>query len=343
MNGSLGTLLVRQWKVTAPILVAFLALAVYLALSGPPPTYEASGQVLLARPEFDPSRLPENVIDVPGTAERLVSSEVAPEIVDESARLTATAHDHTTIEVTVAGPSAGATEQGLVAAIDWLEEDAASSQQEASVPEAERLAWLLLTPDTRALTQVDGSYRAAATLWIEGLSGLDENPYARFSQLPRVMQITLTSEDRRAQIHERLGGGVDYGITAPTRRLSAPLLDVRTSGADPDRTLAAFDLVVDEIGQELQQRQSRASVPVTRRVFVDVIAPPIESVPQEQGLPLGAASVALLGVVAAGGAAASAELGWHRRFRRTRRPPPEPPPPPSVETLVSRGTPVGGG
>jgi hypothetical protein len=284
--------LLSHWRASVPILLVAV-LAGSLVQLRHQPEYVAAGAMLLAPPELSPARSPETVVDIDELVERFETAAA-----DRDGEARARLMDRTTLELTSRTTNAVSTEWSLREAVDWFEDEVAAQQESADVPQRDRLSWRMLTPELRANQQEDGHYVAQAIMWLEGLTGSEENPYVAGGQTAQILRITMTSGEGESLVRELIGPDIDYAIGRPdSRRL--PLMPVSTQGRDADSVIAAFDLLIEATEDELNARQARAGVPVSRRVTLDVIVRPMRPESTEEGLSTKTLGTLALGVLLA--------------------------------------------
>jgi hypothetical protein len=310
---SLAGLLLRNWRVSTPILI-LTAMACGLVQTSAPATFAASGTVMLATPAQDPSRLPAAIIELSEAIDEMQRFEVRESLAVGNASVSARLVDRTILVITSSADDGRDAERSVTGAIRWLETELTSRQEAAGITEQDRLTGRLLTPTVIARRLNDDSYAAEAVVWVDGLGGAEENPFDASPSTARLLLVALSGVEGRGNIEDRIGPDVDYAISQDeTEDLSG--LVIVTEGADADDTIAAFDAIVSVMDLELAGRQTRAQVPVVRRVFVDVLSRPEVATDESPSVHPASVLIACLGVAAAGGAGA-----LDRRRQRPRRP-----------------------
>jgi hypothetical protein len=304
-------LLVRHPRVTAPILILTL-LGVAAAQSLAPSAYRAVGSVVLATPAQDPSRLPASIAQVSDAMTAMQAPDVRESFLVDDASFSANMLDRTTLVLTASADRPAAAEETVLAAATWLGREITDRQDAADIPIGDRLEGRLLTPTVVARRVAAGTYTAEAVLWIDGLGGVEENPYQASAITSRLLALWLTGTEGRATVESRIGSDTEYFIVYdPWEPL--PVIDVITEGSDASQVVAAFSEVASVMQLDLEGRQSRAQVPVAQRIFVDELARPMTAEDISPAVAPLAVVVLLLGLASAGGAAALLE----QRARRS--------------------------
>jgi hypothetical protein len=306
----------RQWKISVPVLVVTV-LAVVALEAVREPEYQAPGSLLLAAPEVDPSFASNRAANLRRTLDRLERPSTQAEIGLEDEALETSLLDATGADIAVRARESREAQQLLQRTLSWIDEDVWARQAEANIDDAERVR--VLTREHPPTRESDGGATAAATVWFEDPSSIAYNPYDASVSTLRLLEIAATSHRGEQELRERLGEGVEVGVTVNLRDL-APMISVTTFGHDPDRTLAGFGEVEAFLKEELEARQARAQVPASLRLWLDPVSQPLEA--HRDGRLLGPWSMAtiLLGIVLSTTLAALAD--WRARVSRRGRPSP---------------------
>jgi hypothetical protein len=302
---SLIALLWRQRRITLPIL-ALTVVASVVAQVTAPPHYRAVGSVVLATSSQDPSRLPESIAQVSDAMAEMQRAEVRDTFLVEDADFSASMLDRTTLVVGASARRADAAEETVTAAVTWLRTAIEERQDLADIPPGDRLEGRLLTPTVVARRTAAGTYAAEAVVWVDGLSGAQQNPYQASPVTTRLLSLSLASTEGRETIATRIGPNITY-IVAHDPWGPLPTLDIVTEGPDRRQVIEAFAAITTVLQLELEGRQSRAQVPLAQRIFVDVLAQPATAEDTSPAVSPLAVVVAMLGLALAGGAAAVRE------------------------------------
>jgi hypothetical protein len=313
VHASLAALLLRHWRVTAPILL-LTAIAFGLVQANAPSTYRASGTVMLATPAQDPSRLPASIIQLSDAIDEMQRFEIRESLAVGDASVSARLVDRTTLVIASSSSNGRDAERSVTEAIRWLQTELTSRQEAGGIAEVDRLTGRLLTPTVVARRLGDDAFAAEAVMWVDGLGGAEENPFQASPATARLLIVALSGVEGRGSIEDRIDPGVNYAISQDATEDLAALV-IATQGSDADEILAAFDAIVAVMDLELGGRQARAQVPVARRVFLDVLSRPQVATDESPSVHPVPALIALLGIAAAGGAGAVA----HSRERHRRQ------------------------
>jgi hypothetical protein len=306
-------LLVQHRRVTVPILILAGGVALLIQVTSVP-LFRASGTVMLASPAQDPSRVAESTVHLKRAVAELQGMDAHEDTAVGSAEWTAELSDDSTLHFSATAESRSSAERTVAAAIDRLERDLLDRQQTAGIPDADRLVGRLLTPRVVARQAGDRTYVADAVIWVDGVAGAEENPFTASQPTARLLALTLSAPEGRNAVQERVGSDVQFDLRYDGSG-DLPTLDVTTQGGDQDEVVAAFDAITGLLDLELAGRQSRAQVPLSRRIFVDVLARPLVGIDTRPTLEPAAILALLLGVAGAAGAA-----GLQRRKLRRRNP-----------------------
>ncbi len=292
----------RYW----PLSVAVIILAVggaFLVQVRAGSGYVASGSVMIAPPEVDPSRSASRAINLAAAIAETSTAEVREAVAVEGGR-----DDYRIIQVSnnrlqVLASGEGAV-PGVRAVLRSLSDVVAAQQQAADIDVDERLRPRLFfqIPDDElaALAAVEGELageppEVIGTLVLEDpLSGA-VNPLNGVALATRLVLLTITSDAGAEDVASTLPEDVGFTVGAYDRRAPG-LLTITTTGPEPAEVVRAFDAVAESVDAELQRRQELAEVPRAARLLVDVIASPLEAREANPGLSTGALLVLALGL-----------------------------------------------
>jgi hypothetical protein len=298
----LTALLFRHRRVTVPILILAMLGAATAQLVAPH-TYRAVGSIVLATPTQDPSRLPASIAQVSDAIAEMQRTDVRSGFLAADADFSATLLDRTTLVLTASADGPDVAEQTVLAAASWLGREITARQDDADIPLGDQLEGRLLTPTVVARRNAGSSYTAEAVVWIDGLGGAEENPYQASAVTSRLLTLWLTSVEGRAAVESRIGPDVSYLLVFdPWGPL--PSIDIVTEGADAGEVIEAFHEIAAIMQLDLEGRQSRAQVPLARRIFVEELAEPLSVEDVGPALAPFAVVALLMGLASAGGAAA---------------------------------------
>lgn len=304
----------RRWYVAVPIGLAALGIAVYLQ-SNIPPQYQAAGQILLAEPRLDPSRLPSAAVDLSGTLALLEDEAVSDQLATDGAEFTVLPAEEGTVSILATATQPAPAIETVQAVTQWLDDEVTSRQVEVGISDDERLRVRSLTPLVGAVEQDDGTYQSVGSVLIQDPSENVQNPYAASTTTGRLLEVSLESDAGRARVNELTGGYISYDIGQSARDV-APIMEISTFGTDPERVLAGFEQVSDVLAEELDARQARADVPPSRRVIIEEIAAPQQVMDVSPPLDRSVAVVVGLGGLLAVSLALALDGLMTRRHRR---------------------------
>jgi hypothetical protein len=289
--------LVRRHWGPSLVIITLAATLAFLVYSGADSIYRTSGAVMLAKPNVDPSRAPEAVIDLAAVAS---NASDAARALDDGTPATDDAEvrtlDRATLDVRARSDTAPGAERALETLLDLVA--AELDAQQAALREDDRLTARLLTPETAA-RPIAGGHEASAILWVAGVGGRVDNPIGDDGATMRLLQVAVSSESGRARIAADVGPDVTYRVSSQ-RGDVAPIIFIRSEGPDPSLTIRAIDAVSAAMARELDLRQSQADVPFARRVFLDTLAPADTPVADRSGARRLSGFVFVLGIVVAG-------------------------------------------
>ena len=260
----------RRWYVTVPIVLASLGTAYYID-STLPPQYEARGQVLLASPDLDPAGLPRTVVNLGEIAGEAATIQAQDQMIEGNAELTVTARIRA-LTVDVEGSSVDVVEATYANAVAWLGEAVAQRQDDAEINPEEQL--VLQQAGEVAAREVDeGRFQISTSLELVDPAAAAPNPFGANSATARILIVSIQSDAGRMRVAERAGPGVGFTVSQDARD-AAPIIEITTVGADPQRVLESYHHVADVIEADLAEREARAEVPETHRTRTERIAEP---------------------------------------------------------------------
>jgi hypothetical protein len=311
----------RRWYISFP-LVAVAAVAAFYIQSNTPPAYQAEGQLLLADPSLDPSGLPASVVDVDEILRLLDEPSVREDLESGDAVYQVEAEDQSTFVVTVSAPGEQTARSTALAIRDWVTDHVESQQAEAGFPDPERLQVrggerVSVTTDTQT-----GTGQAGSVITLFDPTAGFVNPYVASIMTVRLLIVAVESDAGRGEVLQRTGTGVGFLLTQSPRD-AAPIMGVTTTGSDPSAVLSAFDAVRQVVDVELQQRQDRAEIPLTRRTRVEALATPQRVT--DVSPPVERAAAAIFGLGGLLAVAAAIAVDGIQTRRRSRSSPQWPP------------------
>ena len=285
---ALVRILLRRWYVVVAML-AVTVVGAWLVNEQVPPTYEASGYVVLEEPGFDPGNLPRALVDMEALAAAV--SDTPPSGVSPS-DFSVTADDDESWDILAAGSSETAAARTAAAVADELAGLVEAAQTDIDADE--RVSAVLQTPSIVAEQQSDGSFVAQARVSLRNPADDRPNPFGANGATKRLLQVHATGNSGTALFQERVGPGIEFDVTQSDRD-AAPLLEITTAGSVPDEVIDAFYVVRDILAEELDERQERAQVLPTQRITVEVFDPPLEAEDVSPPLERAVAAVVLVG------------------------------------------------
>jgi hypothetical protein len=262
----------RRWYVSVPLVIVG-AIAAFYVQSATPPAYQAEGQLLLADPSLDPSGLPTSVVQLDDILSAIIDPSVRDQLKAEDAEYSVEAEDESTMMVTVNASSESGAESTALAVNRWIRDHVEAEQEAADFPDSERLQVrggerVVMTTDPQART-----VQAVSAITLFDPTAGFVNPYVASLTTVRLLIVAVESDAGRAAVLERTGPGVGFLLTQSPRD-AAPIMGVTTTGSDQASVLTAFEAVREVIDDELQSRQERAEIPMTRRTRVEALAVP---------------------------------------------------------------------
>jgi hypothetical protein len=310
-------IVLRRWYVSVPIVVATLVGAVVLQ-SNVPSQFRTSGSVWLVDPQFDPARLPDPEGLLDDAIAELQGTDALDEITIGDAEIAVGSIGEATVEAIATAESPEGAQQSVEAALIRLEEEVERLQSAEAREVDASLQTQVITPVITAEQLDDGRFRASGSVQIFDPTAGTANPYPAGGSTVRVLQVAATSDAGRMRVAERLGQPVGYTVTSEPHD-AAPIMNVETSGPDPEVVLDGFIAVQQVIAEELDARQERAAVPVSRRLTVETLAQPEFVTDESPPLDRLVAMTAALGMMAAVGLTVAVESISRRRTTRRER------------------------
>lgn len=312
----------RFWPVTVFLLVLILA-AVLLVERGSEPAFSASGTVMIARPEVDPSRSASRAIHLSGAVAAVSRAEAREAFASEGGRDDFRVLQVSDTRLQVLASGAGAV-PGVRAVLRALADVVAEQQIAADVDVEERIRPRLFVQvpedELASLEATQGPVTGDApdvigTLVLEDPLAGATNALGGVAQASRLVLLSVNSDAGSQEVLDALPSDVRFSIRAQDRR-AGELLTVTTTGSDPSEVIDGFEVVTAAVEGELQRRQELANVPRDRWLLVDVIAAPIQAREVEPGL-----SGTALGLLVLGGGAALVLPAILREVLASRRTP----------------------
>jgi hypothetical protein len=269
--------LVRQWWVAFPILVLAATVALLVEREAPD-LYAASGSVVISEASVDPSQNPTLLTRPPLVARELRLSDEfeTAALADETAELTVEVIDPDGLEIEVTGAPETQMEESATALADWAAERVAETQEEAGVPEAERINAELQRVDlvpTGGATETEQTFTATATVLFDDPMADVTNPLAADLSTARLLQVSAMSDAGRQAVFARTDGQVDYEVSQDSND-RAPILEIATYASSESRAVSTFGDVVDVLAEDFDARQDSAGVRTAERLSLDVLAAP---------------------------------------------------------------------
>lgn len=297
--------LVRRWYVVLPIGLLTLLLAL-VAHAKTPPEYEATGYLQLQSPEFDRADDPTSADIDP------VALSQGAEVGDASVSVSPLDGQYFT--VLAADQTSQDAEAAVESVISHLELQVAAVQEGQNIPEGQRVDLRMAVPDISVEIQEDATHVASARLFLYNPSNFSVNPYPVDAYTGRLLQVGATGDAGRQRFAERAGDDVAFQVEQDSRD-AATLMQVVTTGSDPQRVVEAFYVVQALMAEDLDARQARADVAPTERITLEVLDAPLGA--NDVSPPVTRAVIAILGLGAmlAIGSAIGTESVAARRAR----------------------------
>lgn len=274
-------MLLRRWYVVMPAL-AIVGLTAFLVDRGAPSSFRAMGVVMVVEPEVDPTRSIFRGIDFASVISGATRPSVRESVVDVggTSDYTVAAVGPRRIQVLATGKLAEATStveailRHLARAVDRDQADSGRA-----LDERVRSRLLIDVPSDDAVaaggTTAPSQAQIVGTLVLQDPLDDSSNPFSA-ANITRLLTATVTSESERERISAQLGEDISYKLSEYDRRAPG-MLNLSVSGTEADQSLRAFDVMVDVVNDELEERQVTAAVPVSRRRFLEVLAQPQEA------------------------------------------------------------------
>jgi hypothetical protein len=308
--------LVDRWTVTLPVLLCTAAVAVYMQ-GNAGSVYEATGSILVSEPASDPTTDPVSLTEPAVIAREMRFSEDATALSESPSvsEVVIEAVDERSVRITVTGVGTAA-QQTATALADFTTELVATVQEEAGIPEDERIRALTLRVDataTGAVTEADSPLIAAtADVIMEDPMANVTNPFAAVPAMGRLLQVSGQSDAGRQQVAARTAGQIEFELNQdPLDR--APIIEVYVVAPSQAAALDGFDVVVDVVSADLDRRQARAGVRSNERLVIEVLAAPQQVRDVSPPISRAVAATLALGVMLAVAAAVLAENVSRRR------------------------------
>ena len=338
---SLVRLAAKRWYVTLPVLAATVVAAVLLQ-QDVPREYHANGALLLADRANDVAGSPVRVVDIGLASRQLQTREERDALADRGATadyVIRPSIDGLTIEVT--GASQQEINDTADVLIDRLTDHVRESQQGTDIPEEERLIPRSVDAGIEVVGPTPGEVELE--LRAAGESALTEEQLAAEVAASRQLRLTVEFflDDPLAQVRNPLGADGDTVALIRTAITSedgleelaaltgdpdlqfdvtsdgSGIIRISTMGTDERTTLEAFDHVHARFADELEARQDRAEVAVTRRIVTEVLAEPRTAEDVTSPIDRAVAAVVALGGLLALGLVLLVENVAQRRSRAT--------------------------
>ena len=288
-----------------PLSLAVIVLAVGGALlleRGAASNYVASGSVMIAGPEVDPTRSAARAVDLTLAIAETSTTEAREGFAADGGR-----DDYRIIQVSdnrlqVFANGEGAV-QGVRAVLRSLSNVVAGQQLAAEIDADERIQPRLFIQipegELDALAAVEGRVtgelpEVIGTLVLEDPLAGAANPLDSVALATSLVLLTITSDAGSQAVADTLPDGVGFTVSGRSRQAPG-LLAITTTGPDPADVLRAFDAVTSAVDAELQRRQELAESPREDRLLVDVIASPLEAREADPGRSTGALALLALG------------------------------------------------
>lgn len=297
-------LMVRRWYIAGPVIVATLIVA-FVMQSNVPREYEARGTLLLSSPEFDPSRAPQVAVELADAVARLRGPEGLAEVEAGGGmeEYTIRQRDDLNAEVRVPGDSTAAATTARIL-MEQMGQAVVDRQARAGIPEEERVQpqtqvsvrEIEQDPDAGDDARVD--FPQADRVTIGSLNLVDParargNPFPAGDATSRVLQLAVHSDAGRLLVRERVAREelLDFEVVPQG---GPGIIEIRLTTSDPQVALSAFDVVHEVLQDELDRRQARADVPVSRRLVLEVLGAP--QAPVDVTGPVDRATAAIVGL-----------------------------------------------
>lgn len=295
----------RFWPLVLPVLF-ITGLAAFILDARVPETFTATGTVMVARPEVDPSRAASSSVDLGAAIRDASTMDARTAVLERGGR-----DDYRIVQVSANRAQVLATGDGAIpgvrAVLRALSDGVASQQLAASIAVDERIQPRLFVQvpedDLEALAAVDAPIdgdppEVVGTLVLEDPLAGAENPLGGPALATRLVLLSINSDAGTQSLEGSLPEGVAFQVNAFDRR-AREILTVSTTGPDQEETLASFSIVTEAVADELERRQEQAEVPSEARLLVDLIAAPLQAQENEPALIRAATIVLVLGLLVA--------------------------------------------
>ena len=292
----------RRFGWVSGIIVAVTLVAVVLLERGGESTFTASGTIMVARSEVDPSRTASRAVNLTSAIADTSTVQERESFAEDGGR-----DDFRIIQVSENRAQVLASGDGAVpgvrAVLRSLADNVAGQQLAAEIDPGERVRPRLFLQipgsDLEALGVLEGSSsgelpEVVGTLVLEDpLAGM-EDPLGGAAAAARLVLLHIHSDDGTQAVLDALPPGADFSVSVSDQE-ARELLAVNTSGRSPTDALESFDTVTSAVETELDRRQELAEVPSDARLLVDVIAAPVDAVEADEGLAGRTLTLLLLG------------------------------------------------
>lgn len=285
-------ILVRRWYVVLPTLL-LTGLVAYTVDTRIPPEHEATGWVLIESPDLEQTTGSSGRLDILAMGDDLVA-DPPNELPVDAEFVVQAGETPASFVVSAAAGSAAAAEQTVNLVTTALQERLAQVQASSSADEAAHLELRASLPRAIAFVESDGSFTASMPLDLRDPTLGVTNPYGPNPGTGRLLQVAITGDAGRARFSEQFEGNVAYSVDQAARDAAA-LLQIRTTGADPQEVIAAFFTLQKILDADLDERQARAGVPESRRIRVSPFDAPLQATDISPPVARATAAVLLLG------------------------------------------------
>ncbi len=294
-----------RWRVVVPIAMLTLGVA-YLVQTTTPAEYLANGFLVLDAPSANGQTGASAVLDLEALAQGI---EIDGD--PQGRNFTVTAVGGSNYAIAAAAPSAERAEQDVEAVVEGLAERVRGIQEQDGVPDAARIELRLVDPQVVAEPQADGSFLATATVFLNDPAAVGDNPYPPSSYTGRLLEVALMGDSGRARFDALTGGGVILAVGQEARD-AAPLIEIETTGSDPDAVIQGFYHARDIMTEDLSARQDRAGQLDRQRTTISILDAPLGVIDESPPVERATAAIVALGGLLALGVALALE-GWERR------------------------------
>lgn len=297
-------LVLSQWRVVVPVMVLTVGLASVM-WSSPRLEYEARGFLVLDTPGVDTA-----------TAESIDPLQISRAIDlegDTTGRdFTVSLLDGSNYSVASAAPDSTQSVEDARYVVSRLSSRIANVQDQADVDPSDQVELRRVDPRIVAEEQADGSWLAATVVYLDDPSMAVTNPYLANSSTGRLLQVAFQGDVAQAEFAERTAGQVTIEVGQEARD-AAPLLEVLTTGENPEAVIEGFSVARTMMANNLADRQTRADVPSADQITLEVLVAPLEATDESPPAERGAVGVLVLGSLLALGLAFGVEALQRRR------------------------------